>query len=79
MHPEFREVTQEKNKDLGSDFSIAHIKAESYNQSVYYEQMGMTGLKGNSEISIWAHRVFCFPMQKSQRGFILFFFAETSN
>lgn len=40
MHPDLREVTQEKNKDLGSDFSTAHIKAESYNQSVYYEQTG---------------------------------------
>lgn len=27
MHPGLTEVTQEKNKDLGSDFSIAHIKA----------------------------------------------------
>lgn len=47
MHPELREVTQEKNKDLGSDFSIAHVKAESYNQSIYYEQRDRTGLKGN--------------------------------
>lgn len=36
MHPELIEVTQEKNKDLRSDFYIAHIKAESYNQSVCY-------------------------------------------
>lgn len=71
MHPELIEVTQEKNKDLRSDFYIAHIKAESYNQSVCYGQMGRTGEEGNSEISIWAHRVFCFPMEKSQRGFFL--------